>query len=200
MEEGGQTNLSQVRIRLRRLSRIRGVDVVPRRFPLISRQHGMSSNVACARSRGRTSEAMSKHVSRAIHSPVLQSSTLSCPFSRKRRLSGYPSWNDQGRHGVEPRCVLIYALRFPSDSILALLICLLFHFHPIHLFRLFFSFFTSFGLKCTLTFPALRVILIVGQHDTALDALYISPHSFKIWIWIFVKPPICNSHLSPCLL
>lgn len=161
----------------------------------------MSSNVACARSRGRTFEAMSKHVSRAIHSPSFQclhSSTLACPSSRKRRLPGYPSWNGQGRHGVEPRCVLIYALRFPSDSILALFICLLFHFHPIHLFPLFFSFFTSFGLKCTLTFPPLRVILIVGQHDTALDALYISPHSFKIWI--FVKPPICNSHLSPCLL
>jgi hypothetical protein len=67
------------------------------------------------------------------------------------------------------------------------------------IYSVYFSlFFTSFGLKCTLTFLSLRVILIVGQHDTALDALYISPHSFKIWI--SVKPPICNSHLSPCLL
>lgn len=59
----------QARIRLRRLSRIQGVKVVPRRFPLISRRHGMSSDVACARCRGRTFEAMSKHVSRAIHRP-----------------------------------------------------------------------------------------------------------------------------------
>jgi hypothetical protein len=44
---------------------------------------------------------------------VLQSSTLSCPFSRKRRLPWHLSRNNQGRHGVELHCILIYALCLP---------------------------------------------------------------------------------------
>lgn len=49
MVEEREKKKPQVRIRLRRLSRIQGGNVVPRRFPLVSRRHGMSSDVACRR-------------------------------------------------------------------------------------------------------------------------------------------------------
>ena len=196
---GRAKNLSQVRIRLRRSSRIWGVDVVPRRFPLISRQHGMSSNVACARSRGRTFEAMSKHVSRAIHSPSFTHPPSPAPPPGNVVSLGIPAGTT--RAGMAWNLAAFLFMPCVSHLIVSWLSSSVSSSISIRfIYSVYFSlFFTSFGLKCTLTFLSLRVILIVGQHDTALDAfIYISPHSFKVLI--FVKPSICNSHPSPCLL
>ena len=94
---------------------------------------------------------------------------------------------------------LIYALRRPSDNVLASSSS-----HPLrsNLCRdsvlLLYLFVRRFH---SLHFPSLTYSLIVGQYDTSARRLPFFSITFIREIWIFkIKPQTCNSLLSLCLL